>query len=175
MLPDHHRQVSPSVKHSCNRYRLVFQAQTPSSDTAPPTGLPPELMQAIVHQISQQAAVMATAASGGPSSHMTPGLVPAPEGTTTPHPHPHHPTQARVIITRPSFPPRLPPPTGTRGTTINLRTTVPPAGQVTPEQSKMHFHSDSLLMKSYHKTNLGHTGFVCNLSRMKDSSSCGIV
>ncbi|XP_034561212.1 large proline-rich protein BAG6 isoform X2 [Notolabrus celidotus] len=96
----------------------------------PQTGLPPEFMQAIVHQISQQAAVMAAAASGGPPPHITPGSGSAPEGTTPPQPA--HPTQARVVITRPSFSPRLPPPAGTRGTTINLRATVPPAGQAPP-------------------------------------------
>ncbi|XP_074543438.1 large proline-rich protein BAG6 isoform X2 [Halichoeres trimaculatus] len=103
--------------------------QTPAAQT-PQTGLPPEFMQAIVHQISQQAAVMVAAASGGDPSHMTPGSGPAPEGTTTPQPS--HPTQARVVITRPSFSPRLPPPTGTRRTTINLRATVPSAGQAPP-------------------------------------------
>lgn len=92
-------------------------------------GLPPEFMQAIVHQISHQAAAMAAAASVGHPAQMAsgPGTVPGAEGTATPQ-HPH-PTQARVVITRPSFSPRIPQPVGTRGTTINLRATVPTAGQ----------------------------------------------
>ncbi|XP_028452460.1 large proline-rich protein BAG6 [Perca flavescens] len=75
-------------------------------------GLPPEFMQAIVQQISQQAAAMAAAASAG-------------------HPaQPPNPAQgARVVITRPSFSPSIPQPVGTRGTTINLRATVPIAAQ----------------------------------------------
>uniref|UniRef100_A0A8C9XBS2 BCL2 associated athanogene 6, like n=1 Tax=Sander lucioperca TaxID=283035 RepID=A0A8C9XBS2_SANLU len=42
---------------------------------------------------------------------------------------PPHPAQARVVITRPSFSPSIPQPVGTRGTTINLRATVPTAAQ----------------------------------------------
>lgn len=92
-------------------------------------GLPPEFMQAIVHQISHQAAAMAAAAS---SNHSTqgmsgPGTTPGAEGTASPQPP--HPAQARVVITRPSFSPRIPQPVDTRGTTINLRATVPTAGQ----------------------------------------------
>ncbi|XP_072303495.1 large proline-rich protein BAG6 [Eucyclogobius newberryi] len=76
---------------------------------APFPGLPPEFMQAIVHQISHQAAAMASAAAQ-----------PTPAAHTSP-------AQARVLFTRPAFSPRGPPP-GARGTTINLRATVPPAG-----------------------------------------------
>ncbi|XP_019110304.1 large proline-rich protein BAG6 isoform X2 [Larimichthys crocea] len=91
-------------------------------------GLPPEFMQAIVHQISHQAAAMAAAASTtSHSAQMPPGSTPGPEGTASPQPP--HPAQARVVITRPSFAPRVPQPAGTRGTTINLRATVPTAGQ----------------------------------------------
>ncbi|XP_041933610.1 large proline-rich protein BAG6 isoform X1 [Alosa sapidissima] len=82
-------------------------------------GLPPEFMQAIVHQISQQAAAMAAAnAAGHPGQQHVPtgGEVPVPP----PHPHPH----ARVVITRPSFSPRIPQPI-TRTATINLRPGVP--------------------------------------------------
>nr|XP_020502327.1 large proline-rich protein BAG6 isoform X1 [Labrus bergylta] len=99
--------------------------QTHAAGTAQ-TGLPPEFMQAIVHQISQQAAVMAAAASGGAPQQVTPGSAPSTEGIN-PSQLPH-PAQARVVITRPSFSPRVPPPVGTRGATINLRATVPPAG-----------------------------------------------
>ncbi|KAK7899619.1 hypothetical protein WMY93_020472 [Mugilogobius chulae] len=81
-------------------------------------GLPPEFMQAIVHQISHQAAAMASAAAQQPT----------PAAQTSP------PAQARVLITRPAFSPRAPPPPGARGTTINVRATVPPAGA--PGQSQ---------------------------------------
>lgn len=92
-------------------------------------GLPPEFMQAIIHQISHQAASMAAAASAGNPAQMVsnPGSTPSAEGTASPQPPP--PAQARVVITRPSFPPRIPQPVGTRGATINLRATVPTAGQ----------------------------------------------
>ncbi|XP_045914290.1 large proline-rich protein BAG6 isoform X2 [Micropterus dolomieu] len=92
-------------------------------------GLPPEFMQAIVHQISHQAAAMAAAASAGHPGQAAsgPGSTPAAVGTASAQPP--HPAQARVVITRPSFSPRIPQPLGTRGTTINLRATVPTAGQ----------------------------------------------
>lgn len=83
-------------------------------------GLPPEFMQAIVHQISHQAAAMAAAA--GQSATIS-----SSDGTTQSAP----PTQTRVVITRPAFSPRVPQPAGARGTTINLRATVPTAGQHT--------------------------------------------
>lgn len=86
-------------------------------------------MQAIVHQISHQAAAMAAAASANHSAQAMsgPGTTPGAEGTA--YPQPPHPAQARVVITRPSFSPRVPQPVDTRGTTINLRATVPTAGQ----------------------------------------------
>ncbi|XP_074469405.1 large proline-rich protein BAG6 [Sebastes fasciatus] len=92
-------------------------------------GLPPEFMQAIVHQISHQAAAMATAASAGHPAQMVsvPGSTAGTEGTASPQPP--HAAQGRVVITRPSFSPRIPQPVGTRGTTINLRASVPTAGQ----------------------------------------------
>ncbi|XP_054461889.1 large proline-rich protein BAG6 isoform X2 [Anoplopoma fimbria] len=89
-------------------------------------GLPPEFMQAIVHQISHQAAAMAAGVSAGNPAQM--GSV---EGAASPQPP--HPAQARVLITRPSFSPHIPQPVRPRGTTINLRATVPTAGQQ-PEQ-----------------------------------------
>lgn len=93
-------------------------------------GLPPEFMQAIVHQISHQAAAMAAAASvGHPAQTMSgPGSATSAEANTPPQPA--HPSQARVVITRPSFSPRIPQSVGTRGATINLRTSVPTAGQL---------------------------------------------
>lgn len=91
-------------------------AADPGPPAVPPfPGLPPEFMQAIVHQISHQAAAMASA---------TAQPAPASSAATPPAP-----AQARVVITRPAFSPRVPQPPGARGTTINLRATVPPTGQ----------------------------------------------
>ncbi|XP_029370065.1 large proline-rich protein BAG6 [Echeneis naucrates] len=83
-------------------------------------GLPPEFMQAIVHQISHQAA------SAGHPEQLGSGPGSTPNIEATAAPQPLHPTQTRVVITRPSFSPRIPQP---MGTTINLRATVPTAGQ----------------------------------------------
>ncbi|CAL8297161.1 unnamed protein product [Lota lota] len=100
-------------------------------------GLPPEFMQAIVHQISHQAAAMAAAAAAGHSAHMAPGpATPGPAGTGPPQ-QPPLPTQARVVITRPAFSPRGPQPTGPHGATVDPRPTAPQAagpqpGQTTP-------------------------------------------
>lgn len=86
-------------------------------------------MQAIVNQISHQTAAMATAASASHSAQMVsgPGATPSAEGTASPPPP--LPAQARVVITRPTFSPRIPQPVETRGTTISLRATVPTASQ----------------------------------------------
>ncbi|XP_051949340.1 large proline-rich protein BAG6 isoform X2 [Xyrauchen texanus] len=95
--------------------------QNPSG--AGETGLPPEFMQAIMHQISQQVVTMATAASSGQQqgTGAQSGESPAPP-----------PPQARVVITRPSLSPRIPQPT------VNLRTAVPPsAGQQTSQDNPM--------------------------------------
>ncbi|KAI1902435.1 hypothetical protein AGOR_G00044730 [Albula goreensis] len=100
-------------------------------------GLPPEFMQAIVHQISQQAVAMATAATAtGQQQQATgqPAPPPAPadgsnpsSDTATAPPPPPPPPQARVVFTRPTLNPRMAPPNmGTRAATINLRATVPP-------------------------------------------------
>ncbi|XP_026790684.3 large proline-rich protein BAG6 [Pangasianodon hypophthalmus] len=160
-------------------------------------GLPPEFMQAIVNQVTQQAMAMASAAAASQHGQQTPnhatgpapagtgpapaGTGPAPAGTgpapadtgpapadtgpapagtgpttagtgptpvgtgpatagtgPTPPPFPPHPHQARFVFTLPSFPHRMANPSfTTRGTTINLRTAVPPMmgqhpGQATP-------------------------------------------
>ncbi|XP_076864622.1 large proline-rich protein BAG6 isoform X2 [Brachyhypopomus gauderio] len=92
-------------------------------------GLPPEFMQAIVHQISQQAAAMATAASASHQPGAPPPAAQHVEGQAAPPP-----PQARVVITRPSFTPRVPQPAGTRAATINLRAAVPPTGGQQPGQ-----------------------------------------
>ncbi|XP_052472302.1 large proline-rich protein BAG6-like isoform X1 [Carassius gibelio] len=107
---------------------------------APPTvqipGLPPEFMQAIVHQVTQQAMAMANAASTGQQGQQT--TPPAANvGTgSTPPPMPPYPPQARVVFTRPSFTHRMTSPTFTpRGATINLRTAVPPMMGQQPGQA----------------------------------------
>uniref|UniRef100_A0A9J7Z7G0 BCL2-associated athanogene 6 n=1 Tax=Cyprinus carpio carpio TaxID=630221 RepID=A0A9J7Z7G0_CYPCA len=107
---------------------------------APPTvqipGLPPEFMQAIVHQVTQQAMAMANAASTGQQGQQT--TPPAANvGTgSTPPPMPPYPPQARVVFTRPSFTHRMASPTFTpRGATINLRTAVPPMMGQQPGQA----------------------------------------
>lgn len=88
-------------------------------------------MQAIVHQISQQAAAMANAAATGHPGQPGAGIPrtsPSSDPSAPPHPHGPLPPGARVVITHPSFSPHIPQPVGTRGTTINLRASVPPAG-----------------------------------------------
>ncbi|XP_047460724.1 large proline-rich protein BAG6 [Mugil cephalus] len=80
-------------------------------------GLPPEFMQAIVHQISHQAAAM-SASTGHPAGPEEAASQQSP-----------HAAQGRVVITQPSFSPHVPQSMATRGTTINLRATVPTAGQ----------------------------------------------
>ncbi|XP_051526537.1 large proline-rich protein BAG6 isoform X2 [Myxocyprinus asiaticus] len=87
-------------------------------------GLPPEFMQAIMHQISQQVVTMATAASAGHQGQQQDTGAQSGESPALP------PPQARVVITRPSLSPRIPQPT------VNLRTAVPPsAGQQTSQDN----------------------------------------
>uniref|UniRef100_A0A8C9S072 Large proline-rich protein BAG6 n=1 Tax=Scleropages formosus TaxID=113540 RepID=A0A8C9S072_SCLFO len=117
----------------------VVMMQMNLDGTTPPIqipGLPPEFMQAIMHQISQQAVAMATAATAGPQGQQqTNHGSNAGADTATPAPGPH-PPQARVVITRPSFSPSMPQPTvASRGATINLRATVPPSGGPQPGQA----------------------------------------
>ncbi|XP_042632743.1 large proline-rich protein BAG6-like isoform X4 [Cyprinus carpio] len=98
-------------------------------------GLPPEFMQAIMHQISQQAVAMATAASAGHQGQQQDTAGSGAQSADSPAPPP---PQARVVITRPSLSPHIPQPMSTRGTTINLRATVPPsAGQQTNQGNPM--------------------------------------
>ncbi|KAI1886104.1 hypothetical protein AGOR_G00210580 [Albula goreensis] len=97
-------------------------------------GLPPEFMQAIVHQITQQAVAMAAAASGGQQGQTATSDPSTGANTTTPT-APPHPPQARVVITRPSFAPHVPQSNlGTRGATINVRAAVPPSAGQQPGQ-----------------------------------------
>uniref|UniRef100_A0A9J7Z3W7 Large proline-rich protein BAG6 n=1 Tax=Cyprinus carpio carpio TaxID=630221 RepID=A0A9J7Z3W7_CYPCA len=111
----------PPIQSDPSVLSTVFQPCTTTPIHVP--GLPPEFMQAIMHQISQQAVAMATAASAGHQG-------PAPP-----------PPQARVVITRPSLSPHIPQPMSTRGTTINLRATVPPSAGQQTNQWSLRVHS----------------------------------
>uniref|UniRef100_A0A671MZ10 BCL2-associated athanogene 6 n=1 Tax=Sinocyclocheilus anshuiensis TaxID=1608454 RepID=A0A671MZ10_9TELE len=107
---------------------------------APPTvqipGLPPEFMQAIVHQVTQQAMVMANAASTGQQGQQTTPPAANVGSGSNPAPVPPYPPQARVVFTRPSFTHRMASPTfTTRGATINLRAAVPPMMGQQPGQA----------------------------------------
>ncbi|KAG1952241.1 large proline-rich protein BAG6 isoform X1 [Pimephales promelas] len=107
---------------------------------APPTvqipGLPPEFMQAIMHQVTQQAMAMANASSTGQQGQQTAPPTANVGSGSTPPPMPPYPPQARVVFTRPSFPHRMASPTfTTRGATINLRAAVPPMMGQQPGQA----------------------------------------
>ncbi|XP_056261845.1 large proline-rich protein BAG6 isoform X2 [Pseudoliparis swirei] len=112
-----------------------------------PGALPPDFMRNLMQQISQYAAAVATsAATTAATTAATGGPQPTPPGfgstanssatttepntpTTTPTappPPPHAGPQARVVFTRPPFAPNMPTPAfGTRGTTINVRASMP--------------------------------------------------
>uniref|UniRef100_A0A671MBW9 BCL2-associated athanogene 6 n=1 Tax=Sinocyclocheilus anshuiensis TaxID=1608454 RepID=A0A671MBW9_9TELE len=138
-----HQTLEPVVMMQMNIDDSGNAAQTNGQQNAagaPPTvqipGLPPEFMQAIVHQVSQQAMAMANAASTGQQGQQT--TPPAANvGTgSTPPPMPPYPPQARVVFTRPSFTHRMASPTFTpRGATINLRAAVPPMMGQQPGQA----------------------------------------
>ncbi|XP_037119486.1 large proline-rich protein BAG6 isoform X3 [Syngnathus acus] len=102
--------------------KLNFPSIHPSMNLP---GLPPEFMQAIVQQISHQAATVAAAAASANQATHTTGSAVGHEGMASSAP----PAQARVIFTRPPFSPHISHPTGTRGTSINLRAAMPVAGQ----------------------------------------------
>lgn len=100
-------------------------------------------MRNLMQQISQYAAAVATAAATGQTvpPQATPGYSSTATSSTTttgpntptttptappPPPHTGPQPQARVVFTRPPFPPNMAPPAfGTRGTTINLRAAMP--------------------------------------------------
>uniref|UniRef100_A0A8C2JJ58 BCL2-associated athanogene 6 n=1 Tax=Cyprinus carpio TaxID=7962 RepID=A0A8C2JJ58_CYPCA len=138
-----HQTMEPVVMMQMNIDDSGNNAQANGQQNAagaPPTvqipGLPPEFMQAIVHQVTQQAMAMANAASTGQQGQQT--TPPAANvGTgSTPPPMPPYPPQARVVFTRPSFTHRMASPTFTpRGATINLRTAVPPMMGQQPGQA----------------------------------------
>ncbi|XP_034157494.2 large proline-rich protein BAG6 isoform X1 [Pangasianodon hypophthalmus] len=142
-----HQTMEPVVMMQMNLDDSGSGAQAPGQQnpsaagqtgSTPPMhipGLPPEFMQAIVHQISQQAAAMATAASAGHHGHQS--GTPAPNAPNGEAPAVPPPPQARVVITRPAFTPRIPQPAGTRAATINLRASVPPTTSQQPAQGPM--------------------------------------
>nr|XP_029514400.1 large proline-rich protein BAG6-like isoform X1 [Oncorhynchus nerka]XP_029514401.1 large proline-rich protein BAG6-like isoform X1 [Oncorhynchus nerka]XP_029514403.1 large proline-rich protein BAG6-like isoform X1 [Oncorhynchus nerka] len=78
--------------------------------------LPPEFMQVIIHQISQQ-----TGHPGQPGAGV-PGTTSSSEPSA---PHSHLPPGARVVVTHPSFSPHIPQPVVTN---INLGASVPSTG-----------------------------------------------
>ncbi|XP_061616943.1 large proline-rich protein BAG6 isoform X1 [Phyllopteryx taeniolatus] len=124
-----HQTMEPVVMMHMNIDGDASSGQPNAAGSVQP-GLPPEFMQAIVQQISHQAATMAAAASSDHQTH-TAASIPAAavsnEGiASTQHPPP---PQARVVFTRPSFSPHIPQHVGTRGATINLRAMLPTAGQ----------------------------------------------
>ncbi|KAA8586281.1 hypothetical protein FQN60_007850 [Etheostoma spectabile] len=86
----HQGQGGPRVIRLTHQTMEPVVAGQPNNTGTGQSGLPPEFMQAIVQQISQQAAAMAAAASTGNPAQST------------------HPAQARVVITRPS--PSIPQP-----------------------------------------------------------------
>uniref|UniRef100_A0A3Q1BEV2 Large proline-rich protein BAG6 n=1 Tax=Amphiprion ocellaris TaxID=80972 RepID=A0A3Q1BEV2_AMPOC len=125
----HQGQGAPRViriTHQTMEPVVMMQMNINGAAPAHFPGLPPEFMQAIVHQMSHQAPVMAAAASAGHPAQMMSGAdsMPSTEAAASPLS-----PQGRMVITRPSFSPRIPQPVATRGTTINLRATVPTAGQ----------------------------------------------
>ncbi|CAI5689688.1 unnamed protein product [Oreochromis niloticus] len=98
-------------------------AATRQPGTAPAhfTELPPEFMQAIVHQFSHQPTAMAAAPSSSHPVHMISGSDSTPSAQTAASPLlPNTPVQGRVVLTRPSLSTHINQPVGN---TINLRAT----------------------------------------------------
>ncbi|KAI5087210.1 large proline-rich protein BAG6 isoform X2 [Silurus meridionalis] len=139
-----HQTMEPVVMMQMNLDDSGSGAQAPGQQnsnaagqtgSAPPMhipGLPPEFMQAIVHQISQQAAAIATAASAGHQAGAPAPNVPNGDAPAVPPP-----PQARVVITRPTFTPHIAQSAGTRAATINLRASGPPHASQQPAQGPM--------------------------------------
>ncbi|XP_026011350.1 large proline-rich protein BAG6 isoform X1 [Astatotilapia calliptera] len=96
-------------------------SQQPGTTPAHFTELPPEFMQAIVHQFSHQPTAMAAAPSAAHPVHMISGSDSTPSAQTAASPLlPNTPVQGRVVITRPSLSTHITQPVGN---TINLRAT----------------------------------------------------
>uniref|UniRef100_A0A673NJ42 BCL2-associated athanogene 6 n=1 Tax=Sinocyclocheilus rhinocerous TaxID=307959 RepID=A0A673NJ42_9TELE len=138
-----HQTMEPVVMMQMNIDDSGSAAQANGQQNAagaPPTvqipGLHPEFMQAIVHQVTQQAMVMANAASTGQQGQQTTPPAANVGSGSNPAPVPPYPPQARVVFTRPSFTHRMASPTfTTRGATINLRAAVPPMMGQQPGQA----------------------------------------
>ncbi|KAM9777054.1 large proline-rich protein BAG6 isoform 5-T5 [Syngnathus typhle] len=100
----------------------------PNATSSVQPGLPAEFMQAIVQQISHQAATVAAPPPPAVSANQatrTTGSAVGHEGMASSAP----PAQARAIFTRPPFSPHISHPMGTRGTSNNFRAAMPGAGQ----------------------------------------------
>lgn len=100
---------------------LVLSLFSGTTTPAHFTELPPEFMQAIVHQFSHQPTAMAAAPSAAHPVHMISGSDSTPSAQTAASPLlPNTPVQGRVVITRPSLSTHITQPVGN---TINLRAT----------------------------------------------------
>uniref|UniRef100_A0A674E426 BCL2-associated athanogene 6 n=1 Tax=Salmo trutta TaxID=8032 RepID=A0A674E426_SALTR len=112
----------------------------PGFQMPPGVQMNPDFMQSIVQQIAQYTEAVAAATGGaipGQPLQPTPPGSTATSSTTGPNTPTTTPT-ARVVFTRPTFAPRVPPPAfGTRGATINLRASVPPMMGQQPGQVSM--------------------------------------
>uniref|UniRef100_A0A674E2Q5 BCL2-associated athanogene 6 n=1 Tax=Salmo trutta TaxID=8032 RepID=A0A674E2Q5_SALTR len=111
---------------------------SPGFQMPPGVQMNPDFMQSIVQQIAQYTEAVAAATGGSTATSSTTGPnTPTTTPTAPPPPSPGAP-QARVVFTRPTFAPRVPPPAfGTRGATINLRASVPPMMGQQPGQVSM--------------------------------------
>uniref|UniRef100_A0A4W5N8D9 BCL2-associated athanogene 6 n=1 Tax=Hucho hucho TaxID=62062 RepID=A0A4W5N8D9_9TELE len=127
-------QTMPVVMMQMNTDGAAGQPNTagmgqPGFQMPPGVQMNPDFMQSIVQQIAQYTEAVAAAAGGaipGQPLQPTPAGSTATSSTTGPNTPTTTPT-ARVVFTRPTFAPRIPPPVfGTRGATINLRANVPP-------------------------------------------------
>uniref|UniRef100_A0AAZ1WVI5 Large proline-rich protein BAG6 n=1 Tax=Oreochromis aureus TaxID=47969 RepID=A0AAZ1WVI5_OREAU len=124
-------------------------AATRQPGTAPAhfTELPPEFMQAIVHQFSHQPTAMAAAPSSSHPVHMISGSDSTPSAQTAASPLlPNTPVQGRVVLTRPSLSTHINQPVGN---TINLRATGgQQPGQVTHPNSQSSLSTSSMFVSS---------------------------
>ncbi|XP_071253763.1 large proline-rich protein BAG6-like isoform X3 [Salvelinus alpinus] len=139
--PGQSDQPDSGVPQAAGQPNVAGMGQ-PGFQMPPGVQMNPDFMQSIVQQIAQYTEAVAAATGGAipgqPPQPTPPGSTATSSTTTTgpntptttptapPPPSPGAP-QARVVFTRPAFAPRIPPPVfGTRGATINLRTSVPP-------------------------------------------------
>ncbi|XP_061822769.1 large proline-rich protein BAG6 isoform X1 [Nerophis lumbriciformis] len=157
------------ITHQTLEPAVMMQMNIDGDPGSVQPGLPPDFTRAIVQQISRQAAAIAATAS---SDHPV-NLAASSAGTTDrnermPSTHPPHPTQARVVFTRPSFPQ----PIGTTAATFNLRATVPTTGQQA-RQDQVLTSSLTQMISSLVGQLLrpGHTGDTTSSSQSSFSSS----